>query len=76
MDELDPAYRQFNIISVRQGEIVSLIQGDLKNGLGGKKTQQCDVLTVIQGAYSDYIEVRTREGKMGKISRLVVQLAV
>lgn len=51
------AMAPYGIISVPQGAVVLLVQGSLQTGLGGH--------------FQDYIEV-SYQGKVGKISRLIV----
>jgi len=61
VDENSPQMRQFNIISLSKGTYVTLVEGDLVNGLGG--------------GYKDYIKVTvpSQGGRFGMISRLVVE---
>uniref|UniRef100_A0A7S3PJB8 Uncharacterized protein n=1 Tax=Aplanochytrium stocchinoi TaxID=215587 RepID=A0A7S3PJB8_9STRA len=61
VDELSPVMLQHNIISLSAGDVVDLVRGTLEGGLGG--------------VYSDYIEVRDKYGKTGKISCKVVKPA-
>lgn len=60
VDENSAQMKQFGIISVSKGMMVTLVEGDLVNGLGG--------------SYKDYIKVvvPSQGGRFGMISRLVV----
>jgi hypothetical protein len=51
------AMAPYQIISVPQGAMVTLVNGTLEGGLGGN--------------YADYVEV-DYQGKVGKVSRLIV----
>jgi hypothetical protein len=61
VDENSPQMRQFGIISLPAGTFVTLVEGDLVNGLGA--------------SYKDYIRVLvpSQGGRHGMISRLVVK---
>merc|ERR1712110_239153 len=59
VDESNPSYAQFSIISCRVGEMVRLNKGDLIHGLGG--------------SLKDYVEVE-HQGRLGKVSRLCVEI--
>jgi hypothetical protein len=61
VDENSPQMRQFGIISLPAGTFVTLVEGDLVNGLGA--------------SYKDYVRivVPSQGGRHGMISRLVVK---
>ncbi len=60
VDEESKAMKAHNIISVPKGAKATLVNGTLSEGLGGK--------------FKDYVEVNYN-GKVGKVSRLVLSLA-
>ena len=57
VDESDPRFAYHDIISVRAGEIVQLLDGSLERGL--------------KAPYSDYILIKRGDGKIGKVGRLI-----
>ena len=54
------SYAEHNIISVSEGEVVTLVEGDLTNGL--------------TAPYQDYVQVRTSDGREGKVAKVALQL--
>ena len=61
IDENEHIYKQHNILSVKEGEAVEIITGTIENGL--------------PPPYSDYCRIRLNNGKVGLVSRFVLQYA-